>query len=282
MTAAAKRPANRAADQNSTARPDPGSGRPAEPPQRHRGKDHRALEASGALAAVALALLVLAGGVSAAGPGAAVKLSAPYSGTALHSQSSTYVGCASATDPTAPHFALATGDATMQERAAAQACTTTNGSSTATGDGVAGLYFVQSWNITGNGTGAPLVATWSLVWTSSARVSGNGTLRTELAETDVVAVFTIVDLTTNQTIGTASWSHPTAFNITRGSQSVNDSSVVRLSIHGTLVAGDQYSITTTVSGQTTSSALGTGNRTVTTQLNLANGGNKAVLESIKL
>jgi hypothetical protein len=233
----------------------------------------------------AVAFLLLAGAVDAATPAAAVTITAPYPGTALHSQGQSLVGCASASDPSHPHFALASGLASMTEKSSATTCPVANGTSDGAAAGTAGLTFVEPWNVSspnGSGGAAKLVATWSLVWISSVRVSGNGTLSGETEETVVSATFTVFDRSTNQTVGTASWEHPTLFNLTRGSASANASATVKLSFRASLVPGDVYVVTTEIFGEAYSGAQGSGARTVTTTLDLATGGAHAYLDSIQL
>jgi len=247
----------------------------------------RALGASGALAATALALLVLAGSVSAsAAPGAGVTVVAPYSGTAVHSESHSALGCASASAPNAPRFVLKTGVATMTEQGTATTCAKDNGTSLASADGTAGLSFVEPWNVStgngSNGSSSALVAHWTIDWTSSVTVSGNGTLRYALADTLVGLRITVVDLTANRTVGTASWYHDVQFNLTHGSQYRNVSRQVALALNAKLLSGHLYEITTEISGIVTTEVQGSGARTVTTTLNLATLGDRGVLESIDL
>lgn len=244
----------------------------------------RVLGASGMLAATALAILLVAGGTGAAPlGGSSVTLKAPYPGTALHSQSSSRAGCATTSDPTAPAFVRATGSARMVEKASATTCTLANGTSAASANGQAGLEFREPWNVSStNGSASKITATWSILWTSTVSVTGNGSLSAVIEETDVVATFSVVDLTTNRTVGTASSSHATPFNLTRGAMSINGSAVVRLTIHAALVAGNLYEITTQVSGQVSVEVQGSGARTVSCLLNLATLGDGAVLKSIRL
>ena len=242
--------------------------------------------ASGAAAAVAIAVLLLAGGVSASAPASTTVLTAPYSGTAVHSESRSVVGCGSASDPTHPHFALATGVAELAERSAATTCPLANGTSAASAYGAAGLSFRDSGNVSrtgGNGSRARLVATWSIEWIASVAVSGNGSLTSELEAATVSATFTVEDLSTNGTVvGSADWTHTTLFNITRGSASVNGSMFVHLGINLVLVPGQLYEFTTEVSGSVSSDVSGSGSRTVTTSLDIAAPGGNAVLKSIQL
>jgi len=242
------------------------------------------LGASGALAAAALAILLVAGGTGAAPVGgSSITLRAPYTGTALHSETTSRVGCATTADPTHPHFARTTGAARMIEKGSATTCSLANGTSAASAQGEAGLAFQEPWNVSStNGSATKLTATWSIVWTSTVAVTGNGTLRSEIEATYVEATFSVFDLTTNRTVGSASWSHSTPFNVTRGASSVNGSAVAKLTIHATLVAGNVYTITTQLSGEVSVEVQGSGARTVSCTLNLATSGDGAVLESIVL
>lgn len=263
------------------------SGMAIHPAPRAKRRDRRGLVGLGTAGTVAvsvLAVLMLAASASAAAAGPATTFKAPYPGTATHAQSGSVAGCGSATHPKPAHFALSTGIATMVEKAAATTCTTTNGTaSAATATGTAGLEFSILWNQTSvNGSAVRVVSSWTISWISSDKITGNGSLYYGIEQTIVGATFSLRDLTTNQTVGTASWSHSTTFNITRGSTSLNGSAVVHLAFHAMLVTGDVYVISTTVSGTAVSEVHGAGARTATVTIFLATDGAKAILQEISL
>jgi hypothetical protein len=237
-----------------------------------------------ALGVVGVVLLLLGSASAAAPVGATLVLTAPYHGSAQHSQLSSIAGCANTSFPVTPKFTLSSGKGRLESEAIASApCTARNGSTTSTATATASAWLAETilWNSSSNTTQTAAFA-WNVSWTVSERTTTNATLFSDSSSASLEVFATLIDLTTNRTLAQLSVVYTTTYNVTGGAYSQHRIASPILSKNVRLVAGDRYEFETGLVGVASSSAQGSTPGRVITAINVANAGNAGYLGEVEL
>jgi hypothetical protein len=261
---------------------DPGIDRvtPARVRRTARRRTGTALLASGV---AFVALMVLLGPYSTAMPiPPPVVYRAPFSGTPIFENDSETEGCGNATLIHGASFNFAKGVAEGNVNATtstANSCNSPILNNTGIGAVIAGIVSQQFVATAGSHT---VKVTWNLTWSVSLEASRSGSAGYLQTETELEAIFQIYDVSTASSSIPAEWE---SINETNGSGSLiyHGHSVVTLTLKDIYTANEVYNVVTAIEVLAGAVASPSASHAyASADLNIASGGNKAVLDKFTI
>jgi hypothetical protein len=230
-----------------------------------------------------VALMVLLGPYSAAVPiPPPVVYRAPFSGTPILENDTDTEGCGNATLIHGASFNFAKGVAEGNVNATtstANSCNSPIFNNTGVGGVIAGIASQQFVASAGSHT---VKVTWNLTWSVSLDASRSGTAGYLQTETELEAIFQIYDVSTSTSSNPAEWESVNETNGS-GSLSYHGHIVVTLSLKDIYTANEVYNVVTAIevlAGAVASPS--TSHAYASADLNVATGGNKAVLDKFTI
>jgi hypothetical protein len=227
-------------------------------------------------------LMLLAPAVSAGSPGGSAKtLSAPFAGSPLSIRDTIAEGCGNAVLSHGPTFSFSTGVGRVDAVSSANTSPACSSPVVANEGEAAGWFGLSTPNFTASSGLHKVMATWDLHWTVDLSASGAGANPGNLQTGGGIRVdLVIYDVTQHNGVADQEWTK--VVNRT-GDTSVHSiqSKTLTVSVNWTFNATHVYSILTVVQFVALSEiAAGASGGHATASLNLATGGNKAILVSV--